>query len=207
MAKLLFQGHGSFRLTTDAGKVFYIDPFAGEGYDVPADAIFVTHQHHDHNKIDLPARNENCVVYQNTDAIKDGVYQQADIAGAHIEAVEAYNKNHAAAECVGYLVSADGLLLYFAGDTSKTKQMGELAERHIDYAFLPSDGVYNMDIHEAAECAAIIRAKHSAAVHMSPGKLFDEDRAQLFVELCTKSEGESTASGAFIIRPGTEINL
>lgn len=42
MAKLLYQGHGSLRLITDSGKVIYIDPFAGEGYDVPADLILVT---------------------------------------------------------------------------------------------------------------------------------------------------------------------
>ena len=46
MAILLYQGHGSFRLSTDGGKVIYIDPFASEGYGVPADLILVTHQHH-----------------------------------------------------------------------------------------------------------------------------------------------------------------
>lgn len=44
MATLLYQGHGSLRLTTDSGKVIYIDPFAGEGYGAPADLILVTHQ-------------------------------------------------------------------------------------------------------------------------------------------------------------------
>ena len=57
MATLLYQGHGSLRLTTDSGRVIYIDPFAGEGYDAPADLILVTHQHHDHNCTDLPAKN------------------------------------------------------------------------------------------------------------------------------------------------------
>lgn len=56
MATLLYQGHGSLRLTTDSGKVIYIDPFAGEGYDEPADLILVTHQNHDHNCTDLPAK-------------------------------------------------------------------------------------------------------------------------------------------------------
>ena len=48
MAKLLYQGHGSFRITTDEGKVIYVDPFAGEGYDLSADGILVTHGHYDH---------------------------------------------------------------------------------------------------------------------------------------------------------------
>ena len=196
MAKLLYQGHGSFRLTTDSGKVIYIDPFAGEGYDKPADLILVTHQHHDHNKIDLPPHNENCVIYQNTDALKNGVYQTADIADVHIEAVEAYNKNHNPAECVGYLVTADNLLIYFAGDTSRTKQMETFAERGIDYAFLPCDGMFNMGIDEAIECADLINAKHSVPVHMSPGKLFSEKKAKKF-----------TAQTAFVVAPDNEITL
>ena len=36
MPKLLYQGHGSFRLTGNDGFVIYVDPYAGEGYDIPA---------------------------------------------------------------------------------------------------------------------------------------------------------------------------
>ncbi len=42
MAKLLYQGHGSARLTTDEGKIVYIDPYAGGGYDLSADLILAT---------------------------------------------------------------------------------------------------------------------------------------------------------------------
>lgn len=180
-SKLLYQGHGSFKLTLDSGKIIYIDPYAGEGYDEPADLILVTHQHPDHNKTDLPPHAEDCVIFQNTDAIKDGKYQQADIAGVHIEPVQAYNQNHDVTKCVGYLVTVNDTLLYFAGDTSKTEQMSELADRNIDYAFLPTDGHYNMDIPEAIECAEIIKAKHTVPVHMSPGELFNRERAEQFV--------------------------
>ena len=101
MATLLFQGHGSLRLTTDSGRVIYIDPYAGKGYDVPADLILVTHQHHDHNCINLPARNPGCMVWQNSDALKDGQYQTLRLDFAFVEAVEAYNHHHKKSECVG----------------------------------------------------------------------------------------------------------
>lgn len=57
MAKLLFQGHGSYRITTNDGVVIYVDPFLGSGYDKEADIILVTHEHNDHNHVELPKRN------------------------------------------------------------------------------------------------------------------------------------------------------
>ena len=92
MATLLYQGHGSLRLTTENGKVIYIDPFAGSGYDVPADLILVTHQHPDHNCIDLPVKNKDCVIWQNFDAFKDSKYQTLKLDFVTVEGVEAYNQ-------------------------------------------------------------------------------------------------------------------
>ena len=180
VASLLYQGHGSFRLTTAEGKVIYIDPYAGEGYDAPADAILITHEHKDHNQTDLVTQAEDCVVFRSADAIGEDGYVEADIAGVHVEPVQAYNQNHDVTKCVGYLVTVGDKVLYFAGDTSKTDQMAELPEKNIDYAFLPTDGHFNMDMPEAIECAELIQAKHTVPVHMSPGSLFDEERAALF---------------------------
>lgn len=196
MAKLLYQGHGSLRLTTGSGKVIYIDPFVGEGYDVPADLILVTHQHYDHNCIDLPAKNPGYRIWQNFDALKDGEYQTLTLDFAVVEAVEAYNHHHKKEECVGYIVTADGISIYFSGDTGETEQMSHMAERKLDYAVLPMDFTYTMDIDETIRCAKLIAAKHTISVHMAPGKLFDAERA-----------GKFTASGALILEPGQEIRL
>ena len=40
MARLLYQGHGSLRITTADGKVIYMDPYAGDGYEPAADLMF-----------------------------------------------------------------------------------------------------------------------------------------------------------------------
>lgn len=196
MAKLLYQGHGSLRAVTDAGVVLYVDPFAGEGYELPADLILVTHQHGDHNQLQLAAKKPGCIVYQNSDALRNGVYQTAELCGVRVEAVQAYNRNHRKEECVGFLVELDGKLVYFAGDTSRTEQMETFAARKIDYALLPCDGVYNMDLDEASACAELIAARHSIPIHMAPGKLFDRARAERF-----------TGPGRVILEPGEEIEL
>jgi hypothetical protein len=38
MPKLYYQGHGSYRLTSDDGRIVYVDPYAGDGYDLPVGA-------------------------------------------------------------------------------------------------------------------------------------------------------------------------
>lgn len=196
MARLLFQGHGSFRITTDNDVVVYVDPYVGSGYDSPADIILVTHQHRDHNQIQLPARKNTCVVIQNQDALQHGEYKSFDVKGVKIQAVPAYNKNHDKNQCVGYIITLDGIKVYASGDTSLTKEMKEYPSLHIDYALLPMDGVYNMDPEEASECADIIGAKHAIPIHMASGKLFDEHMVKQF-----KSKNR------LIVKAGEEIEL
>ena len=199
MSKLLYQGHGSLRIVTNEGKVIYIDPFAGDGYDLPADLILVSHGHSDHTAVDLIRnRADDCRIIQYTDALVEGVYRTFDLGYATVEAVQAgNNRNHDINVCVGWLVTlSDGVTVYATGDTSTTDQMAELGERNIDYAFFCCDGIYNMDIEEASACAALVNARHSVPYHMVPGKLFDAQRAERF-------EGP----GRLIVAAGEEIVL
>ena len=104
MAEILYQGHGSFRLTTSGGAVIYVDPFAGDGYDRPADLVLVSHEHHDHNEVGLVTLKEGGRILRAGDFLKDGVYQEFCEQGVKIRGTEAYNKNHPKDQCVGFLV-------------------------------------------------------------------------------------------------------
>ena len=197
--RLLYQGHGSLRIVTGEGKVIYVDPYAGEGYDLPADLILVSHGHQDHNAVKLiKNRNEGCRIIYNTDALVKGEYKTFDLGYATVEAVQAgNNRNHDIKVCVGWLITlSDGITVYATGDTSTTDQMAELADRHIDYAFFVCDGRYNMDMDEAIACAKLVNARHSIPYHMAPGKAFDQKRAELF-----------DVPGRLIIPAGEEITL
>ncbi len=200
MTKLLYQGHGSMRVTTPEGKVIYIDPYAGKGYDMPADFILVTHQHGDHNQLGLiSARNPGCKVFSNKEALDGGEHCgfRLEDGTLTVESTEAANKNHDPAKCVGFILTfSDGVKLYVAGDTSKTAEMSTFAERGLDYAFFPCDGIYNMDVEEASECAALVGARHSIPYHMAPGALFDREIA-----------GRFKADGRIIVADGEEITL
>lgn len=173
MARLLYQGHASLRIDTSDGKTVYIDPFAGEGYDKPADLVLITHEHYDHNAIDRVPLGPRTIVIRAKNALSNGVYYDFSYFGIKIQATPASNSNHNVNECVGFLLEVEGKKIYVAGDTSYVPYMEELAKMDIDYAFLPIDGIYNMGPEEATRCANIIKPKHLIPYHMKPGMLFD----------------------------------
>ena len=181
MAKLTYQGHGSLRFVSNGGMVLYLDPFAGQGYDLPADLILVTHDHHDHNRVDL---------------VTGGEYHSFVRGDFSIRAVPAANQNHDPACCVGFLIEVDGKKVYAAGDTSITEAMAGFAALGLDWALLPIDGVYNMDPKEASRAAALIGAAHSVPIHMKPGALFDEAMAAQF-----------DGPGKTVLRAGQTVEL
>ena len=195
--KILYQGHGSLRVTTAEGKVIYIDPYAGDGYDAPADLILVTHGHPDHNAVNLiQTKNPDCVTITYQEALVNGEYKQFDLGFVQVEAVQAGNNpNHDINVCVGFVLTfTDGKTLYVTGDTSTTEQMAELAERKLDYAFFCCDGRFNMNVEEASACAALVAARFSIPYHTAPGTLFSADVAEAF-----------QAEGKLVVQAGEEF--
>lgn len=163
-AVLLYQGQASIRVVTDEGKVIYIDPYAGDSYDLSADLILVTHSHFDHSQIDkVDNRSEDCQIITYREAIINGEHQIFDL---------------------GYVLTfSNGKSIYVTGDTSKTEQMARMDGMEIDYAFFCCDGVYNMGLEEAAECAGLVGAKHNIPYHMTTtttGRQFDRELAEQF---------------------------
>jgi len=196
MAKLFYQGHGSFRLTAADGRVVYVDPFAGKGYDLPADLILVSHQHGDHNQIELCPKKPECKIISNVEALQGDTHNTFDFNGIQVQAVEACNKNHNPAECVGFIITIDRVKIYASGDTSKTAQMETFADINLDYAILCGDGIYNMGLEEAAECATLIKAKRNIIIHVKPKALFDRELAEKW-----------DVPNKIIIEPNEEIKL
>ena len=199
---LFYMGQASIRVVTPENKVIYIDPYAGDAYDLPADLILVTHDHFDHCAVErVKSQNEDCRIITQAEALEDGKHQIFELPFVTVESVEAgYNRWHDPRECVGYVLSFNnGVSLYVTGDTSTTKQMAEMSDMEIDYAFYCCDGVYNMGLEEAAKCAEMVGAKHNIPYHNSTsnrGEMFDRNLAEQF-----------DAPNRLIIYPGEELEL
>lgn len=194
MAELLYQGHGSYRIVSNEGVVIYVDPYAGEGYDMPADIVIVTHEHSDHNQVDLVTLKGDGVILRHGDLFVDSEYPIKKIKKVMIEGTPAENKNHTREECVGFIMTVDGITLYGAGDTNYYPEMESFND--LDYALLPVDGIYNMSAQEASRCAHVIDSRYFIPIHTSPTQLYDEDIAKSF-----------KSPHALYIKPGERLKL
>lgn len=194
MAELLYQGHGSYRIVSNEGVVIYVDPYAGEGYEMPADIVIVTHEHSDHNQVDLVTLKDDGVILRYGDLFVDGEYPIKKIKKVMIEGTPAENKNHTREECVGFIMTVDGITLYGAGDTNYYPEMESFND--LDYALLPVDGIYNMSAQEASRCAHVIDSRYFIPIHTSPTQLYDEDIAKSF-----------KSPHALYIKPGERLKL
>lgn len=195
--KLTLIGHSSVKIVTADNLVIYIDPFFNGDYSEPADIILVTHEHSDHNKIDLVTKKDTTKIIRSADAIKDGNYQNWKIDGMEIQAVSAYNKNHQKNACVGYILKFNDISLYHAGDTDITEEMPTLKKEKLTYAMFPTDGIYNMNAQTATNAANIVGAKYNIPIHTSANNTpHNQNIAQEF-----------TPKGALILSYGQSIQL
>lgn len=202
--ELTYMGQATLRVVTEEGKTIYIDPFSGDDYSLSADLILITHEHFDHNAVDkVKNRNEGCRIIRSRDAIIDGKHQVFDLGYVTVEPVQAgFNRMHDHQRCVGYVLTfKNGKKVYASGDTSTTDQMrdGTMAAMNIDYAFLCTDGYYNMDNVEASKAAKMISAVHTIPYHNSvanDGYNFSDESAESF-----------DAPNKLIVRPGETIDI
>lgn len=181
--KLVWLGHDSFRL--DGPMTIYFDPWKLKGQPPTADLILVSHQHSDHCSPDdvrkisnadtvILASRQAAAQLPGARAVAPG--EQLSIAGVQITVTPAYNINKFRAPGVpfhpredlhvGYIVTVDGVRLYFAGDTD---HIPEMAGFKCDIALLPVSGTYTMTVEEAADAANTLQPQIAIPMHYGSG--------------------------------------
>jgi len=173
LANVTWLGHAAVRI---GGKqVIYIDPY--ELKDGPvADIILVTHDHFDHlSAVDIAKIQgaQTIIVipegYQgkvkgHVQPVRPG--EKITVSGVEVQAVPAYNigKTFHPREkgYVGYVLKAEGITYYHAGDTDHIPEMKTI---RTDVAFLPVGGTYTMTATEAARATQDIQPKVAVPIH------------------------------------------
>ena len=183
-------GHDTFRVAA-GGKVIYFDPYDLKSA-VPADLIFITHDHYDHCVPDDVIKLLKADTVIVTDAacakklkgtvktVRPG--DRITAGGIAVEAVPAYNtdkKFHPKADGkLGFVITVEGVRIYHAGDTDKIPEMKKLKA---DIALLPVSGTYVMTAAQAVEAALVL--KPAVAIPMHYGAIVgSEDDAKKFAE-------------------------
>jgi L-ascorbate metabolism protein UlaG (beta-lactamase superfamily) len=209
-------GHASFQIRT-MDKIIYIDlKKYGKVVETSekADIILVTHNHGDHcsppkiqklhkkNTVVIAPKNCASRIGGRVRTIKPG--EEITLDGIRIEAVEAYNIKrfkpsgkpwHPKGYGVGYLVKAEGKIIYHAGDTDFIPEMRLL--KSIDLTLLPTGDKYTMDNSEAAEAATAISPKTAMAMHT-----WEKDREEFKRKVEANSKTE-----VVLLQEGEEYQL
>ena len=179
--------HGSLAFEYD-GKVIHIDPVTQMGqkkidYSAfgKADAIFITHSHHDHlcPEAIQYLSGEATVLYANAESAsslgrgtvlangESGVLSN----GIKFTAVPAYNTTegremfHPKGNGNGYVLDFEGFRVYVAGDTEPIAEMSEFGV--VDLAFLPVNQPYTMTVKQCVDAAQLISPKILIPYHYS----------------------------------------
>ena len=196
LERLHWLGHDSFRL--DGEPVIYFDPWRLQGTLPKADLVLVSHEHDDHCSPDDVAKisGDDTLVLAGGEAaprlpgaqvVRPG--DRLTVVGIDVEAVRAYNVNKfrspgvpfhpREADHVGFVVTVEGVRLYFAGDTD---HIPEMADIDCDVALLPVSGTYVMIVEEAVDAARIIGPQIVVPMHFGSGIGTDSD-GDRFAEL------------------------
>jgi L-ascorbate 6-phosphate lactonase len=150
--------------------------------DLFVDILAVTHCHTDHLDMDsVPQilkngaalycckKSEEICKNAGIDAAKIHSLKVGDVLQAKDFRIEAVYANHGdlAPEALGYIISTDGIKIYFTGDTSyEMKKMEYAAKQDIDILVVPINGEYgNTNERDAAMLAALIKPRLAIPCH------------------------------------------
>jgi len=157
-----------------AGRARLVEaPFTPES--INADAVVCTHKHIDHLDCDAVAKMPKGTRFitteegaaalkehgqENTQTLKEG--ESIEIGDIRLTAVFA---DHTV-EAFGLIVNAEGVTLYFSGDTLYNEKLFEIAEYRPDITFICINGkLGNMNWQEAAKTAIKIGARINIPNH------------------------------------------
>lgn len=199
--KYTYYGQSCFLLETSSAKLLF-DPFISGNplakhikvEEIAADYILVSHGHGDHvaDLVDIAKRTNAKVICMPEIA---GWLQKQGVTNIHdmnigkfkfdFGTVRMVSATHSSSlpdgsyggNPAGFVLDADGMQIYFAGDTGLTLDMKLLAELYqLEYAILPIGGNYTMDPDDAVIAAAYVNCDKVIGVHYDSFPVINIDK-------------------------------
>ncbi|MEM1927764.1 MAG: MBL fold metallo-hydrolase [Acidilobaceae archaeon] len=185
MIEVSWCGHSYVVLNiVERGLTIAIDPHDGISVGLPscrleADIVLVTHDHYDHNAIDM-ARGSRSVVLK-------AVSGKKSISGVDIEGYLFYHdksKGRLRGLTTAYCIRVDNIRICHLGDIGHIPEERQLEGlRDADALFVPVGGVYTIDGREAWELIQILKPRLVVPIHYwTPGSLLPLDPLNVFLD-------------------------
>ncbi len=189
--KYTYYGHSCFLLETEKYRLLF-DPFISGNplakhidlQSIQADYILLSHGHGDHlaDVVPLAQHNPNCTIICLPEIAvwlrKQGIERihEMNIGKFHFDfgTLRMVVATHSSGlpdgsyggNPVGFVLEAEGIQIYYAGDTGLSYEMKILAELYqLEYAIMPIGGNFTMDASDAALAADYINCKQVIGVH------------------------------------------
>lgn len=219
-------GHSAFALDIDGHPVL-IDPFltgnplaAADPNDLAAEIIFLSHAHPDHlgDTLDIALRTGAKVVTNNEIAIwlhRQGVENAHgqnpgggyDHGLVHCKFTVAHHSSsfpdgsYGGAAC-GFVFTARGKRLYYAGDTALFSDMQLIGKMGIDVAFLPIGDNFTMGPDDSLQAIEYIRPQYVVPMHYKTWPVIDQDASDWANKVSSKTRAQP-----IVLDPGASFVL
>ncbi len=165
--RLRWWGHACFELDYE-GRVLVIDPHdggsLGVGFEPPkvkADYVLVTHEHYDHNAVDVVAGPDTVIIREKVGEFNLGPFRVKGVKLPHDE-FEGKLRGHV----VAYRIEAGEIVLVHLSDLGRKLRDGEVSEiGNVDVALVPAGNVYTLHPKQALEVAEALGARVVIPMH------------------------------------------
>lgn len=219
-------GHSTFVFDIEGHQVL-IDPFLTgnplapvQADDLSPEVILVSHAHGDHTKdvVSIAKRTGALVVCNfemgnyfeaqgvgNVFQVNPGGTCSGDFFNAKWTVAfhsSSFPDGTYGGQPNGFVVTAAGKRVYFAGDTGLFSDMSLIGEESLDVAMLPIGDVYTMGIEDSIKAVKLLRPKYVIPMHYNTFPPIVQDGAQ-WAELVNRE----TDAQPIVMDPGDTFKL
>ncbi len=219
-------GHSTFWLNIDGHDVI-IDPFLSgnalapiSAEDVKAEVILLSHAHGDHiaDALDIAQRTGATIVCNNEmgnwyrakghenlfqgnpGGSFNNEFMSAKWTVAHHSS--SFPDGTYGGEANGFVITASGKKIYFAGDTSLFGDMALIGEVGLDVAMLPIGDVFTMGVEDSIRATKLLNPKYVVPMHYNTFPPIEQNVAE-WAEMVNRDTGAQP----IVLDPGGEYTL